>query len=115
MKHLERTLATYVYNHCNKCNITIYFCNIHIKHLQHTSETIEIYTYNIRFQCNISLLLGGIEPRWCVVFTGGSGPAALVGGGPAVVAARLGEDSSAPRLAGPTAERRDSEAAARRA
>jgi hypothetical protein len=33
MKHLKRTLATYMYNHCNMCNITIYFCNIHMKHL----------------------------------------------------------------------------------
>ena len=41
MKHLERTLATYVYNHYNMYNITIYFCNIHMKHLQHTSETSE--------------------------------------------------------------------------
>jgi hypothetical protein len=33
------------------CNIQIYFCNIHIKHLQHTSETDETfrtYTWNIR-------------------------------------------------------------------
>jgi hypothetical protein len=36
MKHWEQTLATYVYNHCNICNISIYFCNTHIKHLQHT-------------------------------------------------------------------------------
>ena len=34
MKHLEHTLETYVYNHCNMCNIPIYFCNIDIKHLQ---------------------------------------------------------------------------------
>jgi hypothetical protein len=61
MKHLEQMLATYVYNHCNMYNITIYFCNIHIKHLQYTSETfetIETYSCNMRFQCNISLLLG---------------------------------------------------------
>jgi hypothetical protein len=36
MKHWEQELATYVYNHCN---ITIYFCNIRMKYLQHTSET----------------------------------------------------------------------------
>jgi hypothetical protein len=46
MKHLEQTLATYVYNHCNMCNIPFYFFNIHMKYLQHTSETsetLEIY------------------------------------------------------------------------
>ena len=42
MKHLEQTLATYMYSHCNICDISIYFCNIHTKHLQHTSETYEI-------------------------------------------------------------------------
>jgi hypothetical protein len=35
MKHLDHTLETYVYSHCNMCNISIYFCNINIKHLQH--------------------------------------------------------------------------------
>jgi hypothetical protein len=41
LKHLEHTLATYVYSHCN-----IY--NIQRKHLHHTFETaktFEIYTY----------------------------------------------------------------------
>jgi hypothetical protein len=38
MKHLEHTLATYVYSHCNICNIRIYFCNIY-KHLKHTFAT----------------------------------------------------------------------------
>jgi hypothetical protein len=92
-KHLERMLATYVYDYCNMCNITIYFCNIHMEHLQHTSEifeTIKTYSCNIRFQCNISLLLGRMEAHRCVVFTGGSGPAALVGGEQAVVAVRRG-------------------------
>jgi hypothetical protein len=37
MKHWKQKLATYVYNHFN---IPIYFCNIHIKHLQHTYEQI---------------------------------------------------------------------------
>ena len=32
-------LVTYVYSHCNIYNILIYFCNIHMKHLQRTSET----------------------------------------------------------------------------
>jgi hypothetical protein len=35
MKHWGHTLATYVYNHCNICNIPIYFCNNRMKHLQH--------------------------------------------------------------------------------
>jgi hypothetical protein len=26
--HLEHTLETYVYRHCNMCNTPIYFCNI---------------------------------------------------------------------------------------
>jgi hypothetical protein len=39
MKHLEHTIETYVYSHCNMCNILIYFCNIDIKQLQHISET----------------------------------------------------------------------------
>jgi hypothetical protein len=29
MKHLEQIVATYVYSHCN-------ICNIYMKHLQHT-------------------------------------------------------------------------------
>jgi hypothetical protein len=56
MKHLEHTLTTYMYNHCN-------ICNIQIKHLQHTSKTHEIYACNIRFQRNIYLLLGRMEAR----------------------------------------------------
>ena len=35
MKHLHIHLK----HHCNMCNITIYFCNIDIKHLQRTYET----------------------------------------------------------------------------
>ena len=31
MEHWEQKLAIYVYNHCNICNISIYFCNIHMK------------------------------------------------------------------------------------
>jgi hypothetical protein len=52
MKHRELTFATYVHNHCNICNILIYFCNIHLKHLQHTSETSETlktYACNVHF------------------------------------------------------------------
>jgi hypothetical protein len=32
MKHSEYIHATYVYSHCNICDIQIYFCNIHIEH-----------------------------------------------------------------------------------
>jgi hypothetical protein len=41
-----------MYSHYNICNIPIYFCNIHIKHLQHayeTPETLKTYSYNMRF------------------------------------------------------------------
>jgi hypothetical protein len=63
-----------------------------------------------------------MEARWCVVFTGGSGLTVLIGDGPAAVAAhrrreasavRLGVRNSAPRLAGPSTEYRDLEAAMR--
>jgi hypothetical protein len=77
----EWAFATYVYNHYNICNISIYFYNIHMKHLQHTSETIETYSCNMRFQRNTSLLLSKMEARRCVVFTEGSGPVVLVAGG----------------------------------
>jgi hypothetical protein len=80
MKYLDQTL-----DHCNMYNIAIYFYNIHMKHLQNTyktSETNETYSCNMRFQRNISLLLEGrMKARWCVVFTRGSSPTALVGGG----------------------------------
>ena len=52
VKHWEQKLTTYVYTHYNMCNILIYFCNIHIKHLQHsnaTSETLKIYSCNMGF------------------------------------------------------------------
>jgi hypothetical protein len=69
MKHLELKLETYVYSHCNICNIRIYFCNTDTKRLQHTSktsETPETYVCNMRFQCNISILLGngGLLATW---------------------------------------------------
>jgi hypothetical protein len=41
MKHWEQTFEMYVYNHCNICNILIYFCNIRMKHLKYTSEITE--------------------------------------------------------------------------
>ena len=72
MKHFEQTLAIYVYSHCNMCNILIYFCDIHKKHLQHpfqTSETLETYFCNKRFQRNIFLLLEKMEARRLVKFT----------------------------------------------
>jgi hypothetical protein len=50
MEHWGQTSATYVYNHCNKCNILIYFCNICVKHLKYTSKTFEstkMYTWNM--------------------------------------------------------------------
>jgi hypothetical protein len=47
-----------------------------MKHLKHTSETIETYSCNMHFQRNISLLLGIMEARRYVVFTGGSSQAA---------------------------------------
>ena len=44
MKHVEHTLETYVYSHCNMCNIMFYFYNIniqmkHMKHLKHKLVT----------------------------------------------------------------------------
>jgi hypothetical protein len=53
MKHLEHTLETYVYSHCNVCNILIYFCNIHIKHLQHISKNLK-HLKHILTTCDVS-------------------------------------------------------------
>ena len=33
------------------CNIPIYFCNIDIKHLEHTSETLETYAFSAMSPC----------------------------------------------------------------
>jgi hypothetical protein len=44
------TLATYMYNHCNICNIPIYFVISVWTHLQHTSKTFEsfeMYAWNM--------------------------------------------------------------------
>jgi hypothetical protein len=49
LKHLEQTLAIYVYSHCNIYNISIYFCSIHVKHLQHVYKTLKTYSYNTCF------------------------------------------------------------------
>jgi hypothetical protein len=63
-----------LWNTCSICNILIYFCNIHIKHLQHVSET---YVCNMRFQHSIFLLLrnGGSSAcgfhRWRACRSGG--------------------------------------------
>ena len=58
MKHFEPILETYVHRHCNMCNIPIYFCNIDVKHLQHTletSETLKTYVCNMRFPAQYHL------------------------------------------------------------
>jgi hypothetical protein len=50
MKYWGYTLATYMYNHYNIYNITIYFCNIPMKQLKHTSgktETLETWACNM--------------------------------------------------------------------
>jgi hypothetical protein len=83
MKHLEHTLETYVHNHCNICNISIYFCytdtkqnyNVSLKHL----KTPETYVCNMPFQHDISLLLGNRGSLVCGVhrcrarYSGGEG------------------------------------------
>jgi hypothetical protein len=48
------------------CNIPIYFCNIHIKHLQHTSETLKTSACNMRFQAQHLLAIG---MKWKLVDT----------------------------------------------
>jgi hypothetical protein len=61
MRHSDHTLQTYVYSHCNMCNVSIYFYNIKMKHLQHldkTSETLKTYACNMGFQRNVIVLLG---------------------------------------------------------
>jgi hypothetical protein len=48
------------------CNILIYFCNIHMKHLQHTSkisETLEIYACTYGFSATSPCCLG----EWRIV------------------------------------------------
>jgi hypothetical protein len=76
-KHLKQTLTTYVYSHCNICNIPIYFYNIHLNHLQHTSET---------YVCSIGGAIGANRFRpsgWEPVASSGvrapQAPPALVG------------------------------------
>jgi hypothetical protein len=59
MKYLEQMFATYVYSHCNICNIQIYFCNIHMKHLQHTSETLKNIRSKHALSANPGRRVGG--------------------------------------------------------
>jgi hypothetical protein len=45
-----------MYNHCNICNILVYFCNIRIKHLQHIplkflKHTLAICTFSTTSPC----------------------------------------------------------------
>jgi hypothetical protein len=118
MKHLEHAFVTYVYSHCNICNIPTYFCNIYIKHLQHTfktSETLKSYSYNMCFLCNISLLLGRMEAHRHLDFTEGSGIGGACrrqAGGSSCVTWRGGNcRNRVPCLAGPIAEHHDSKPA----
>jgi nitrite reductase/ring-hydroxylating ferredoxin subunit len=99
MKYFEQTLVTFIWNTCNICNISIYFCNIRMKALGTYLWNIW-NTWNIRLQHalsaqrNISLLRRRMEARRCVKFIGGSVLATLVGGGPAAVAARCGKEAA---------------------
>jgi hypothetical protein len=51
MKHSEHTLETYMYSHCNMCNILIYFCNIKMKHLKHLKHTFATWAFNAMSSC----------------------------------------------------------------
>ena len=73
--------------------------SIFVTYISKTSETIETYSCNMCFQRNISFLLGRMEARRCVVFTGGCGLTALVGGRPATVTSRRAREASAARAA----------------
>jgi hypothetical protein len=96
-----------------------------MNHLQHTSETIETYAFNMRVQRNISYLFGRMQACRRVEFTGASSPAipaarrgreaSVVRHRMETVAAGLEEGRRTPHLAGPAAEHRDLEEAARRA
>ena len=76
IKHLEHTLETYVYSHCNMCNILIYFCNIKMKYLQHPDETSEIFE---TYSCKIVFFLG--EWRHAGVEVDGGAWTSLCGSG----------------------------------
>jgi hypothetical protein len=57
MKYLEYILKTYVYSHCNMCNIPIYFGNIDItynislKHLKHLKHMLAICAFSAMSPC----------------------------------------------------------------
>jgi hypothetical protein len=81
MKHLERTLATYVYNIATRATsrsiLATSICNTYnkpLKHLKQLKHTFATCAFN-----TTSPLLGRMEARQCVVFTEGSGPAAAGG------------------------------------
>jgi len=66
MKHLEHTLAPYLYSYCDMCNILIYFCNIQMKHyniqmkhLKHLKRTLATCAFSAISPCNMSFLLAG--------------------------------------------------------
>jgi hypothetical protein len=68
LKKIDETLRTEACNirvqHCNICIIPIYFCNIHIKHLQHAYETLETYACNMSCQRNISACEWRLIDAW---------------------------------------------------
>ena len=63
-----------------------YFCNIRMKHLQHTSKTFETSACNMQFQRKHLLAAWRVEARRHVEFARDSGPMVLVGSGFAVAA-----------------------------
>ena len=68
-----------MYNHCN---ISIYFCNIRMKHLQYTSkifETLATDAYNMRFQRKHLIAAWRMEARQHVEFSRGSSSAMHAG------------------------------------
>ena len=78
IKHWEHKLVTYVYNHCNICNILIYFCNIHIKHLQHTYETSERLKRLKHAFCNVrEAEAGRFQPSRSEPAASGGAPVAV--------------------------------------
>ena len=100
MKHLEYTIETYVYSHCNMCNIpiyfcniSIYFCNIDIKHVQHTYETLETYVCNMLFQRKHLLVASQMEAPRRVEVTGVLACNTKLGGG----AQRVGAEAAQAR------------------
>ena len=81
MKHWEQMFAIYVYNHWNICNIRVYFCNIHMKHLQRSSETsatLKTDACNECFQAQHLFAAYEMEARRHVEFTGGSRAVATI-------------------------------------